>query len=86
MRTASLPILERILDPVSKCLTPEAARAIVDYRLDSESQAALDALAEKSTAGELTEAERREYQSVVSALDLVATLQSKARRLLNARR
>lgn len=86
MKTMQPPVLERILDPVSKCLTPDVARAIVDYRLDSESQAVLDSLAEKSTAGKLTDTERRQYESFVSALDFVAVLQSKARRLLKSQR
>ena len=86
MKTLQAPVLERILDPMSKCLTPDVARAIADYRLDEESQALLDSLAEKSTAGELSEAERGQYESFVSALDFVATLQSKARRLLKAQK
>ena len=86
MKTLQPPVLERILDPVSKCLTPDVARAIADYRLDRKSQALLDSLAEKSTAGKLSEEERRHYESFVSALDFVATLQSKARRMLNAKK
>jgi hypothetical protein len=38
--------------------------------------------AEKSAAGTLTDAERSEYESLVSAGTFIAVLQSKARKLL----
>ena len=85
MKTAKLPALERVLDPVGRCLTPDVAKAIVNVRLDAETQAHLDALAAKSTAGTLSPQERTEYESYVSALDFLAILQSKARRKLKQR-
>ena len=86
MKTLQPSVLERILDPISKCLNPDVARAIADYRFDQKSQALLDSLAERSTSGELSEADRRQYELFVSALDFVATLQSKARRLLKTKK
>ncbi len=80
------PVLDRLLDPVGRCLTPEVARALVALRLDPATQAHLDELADKSTEGRLSEAERAEYQAYVSALDPIAILQSKARRLLASTR
>ena len=85
MSTTDLPVLERILDPVGRCLTPEVAKAIVKVRVDDETQSLLDSLAEKSTAGSLTAAERAQYESYVSALDFLAILQSKARRQMRKR-
>jgi len=82
MKTADRPALDRILDPLSRCLTPEVARHIVKLRADPVLQAQIDLLAEKSTAGTLTPAEREEYETYVAAIDFVAVLQSKARRLL----
>jgi hypothetical protein len=82
MKTADRPALDRILDPLSRCLTPEVARHIVKLRADPVLQAQIDLLAEKSTAGTLTPAERAEYETYVAAIDFVAVLQSKARRLL----
>ncbi len=60
------------------------AKAIVAIRLDAKTQAHLDKLAEKSTAGTLTAQERAQYEAYVSALDFLAILQSKARRVLKA--
>jgi hypothetical protein len=74
--------LARILNPVSRCLTPEVARALVALRVDPETNERIEDLAEKSTAGELSPAERAEYQSYVSAIDFVSVLQAKARALL----
>ena len=82
MKAAITPVIERVLAPVGRCLTPDVAKAIVDVRLDSKTQAHLDSLAEKSTAGTLSSAERAEYESYVTALDFLAILQSKARRVL----
>lgn len=82
MKTLEPPVLDRILEPVSRCLTPEVARAITDLRADAAVQARIDKLADKSTAGTLTPVERAEYESYVAAIDFVAILQSKARALL----
>ena len=59
--------LERLLDPVSRCLTPEAARQLVELRADPELQARVDMLADKCTEGRLTPEEREEYETYVRA-------------------
>ncbi len=81
MKTVS-SLLNRILEPVGSALTPEAARKLLDARLDAKSQALLDRLARKCNEGKLTDAERAEYESLVAAIDIVAILQAKARALL----
>jgi hypothetical protein len=83
MKNHGSQVLDRILDPVSRCITPDFARKIVDLRADPEAQARIDELAEKSTEGTLTPIERVEYESYVAAIDFVAFLQSKARTLLD---
>ncbi len=75
-------ILERVLDPLAECLTPQAARTILDFRPDAETQAHIDQLAAKANAGELTDEERSQYHEYVEAFDLVAILKSKARSIL----
>ena len=57
------PILDRLLDPVSRCLTPEVARQLVALRTDPQFQDRLDTLADKCTEGELSPEEREEYQA-----------------------
>jgi hypothetical protein len=80
------PVLDRLLDPLARSLPPEAARALVDFRADPETQARISELGEKCNEGRMTPAERAEYEDYVRAIDLIAVLQSKARRLLQASR
>ena len=75
-------MLERLVDPLSQCLTPESARRLLALRADPELQALVDQLAEKSNEGTLTATEQAEYASYVSFGTFVALLKSKARQLL----
>jgi hypothetical protein len=74
--------LDRLLEPLSACLTPAMARRLVAFRADAATQAHIDELAAKCNEGELTAKERREYESYVRAIHLVSVLQSKARMAL----
>jgi hypothetical protein len=86
MKTITKPgeasVLERMLDPLRECLTPAMARRLANFRADSETQARIQELADKCTEGELTRAERREYEAYVRAINLISILQSKARMVL----
>jgi hypothetical protein len=75
----SITVLDRFLDPVTECLTPEVARRIVDLQLDPALQSRLDELATKASAGTLTQGEEQEYQDYVEGLDLVGIFKAKAR-------
>ena len=46
-------------------------------------QARLEELADKSTEGQLSDAERAEYATAVAAIEFISVLQAKARRLLS---
>ena len=74
--------LHELLDPVGECLTPEGARRLLSVRASATAQKRMEDLASRSTAGTLTEAERSEYESLVSAGTFIAILQSKARMML----
>jgi hypothetical protein len=74
--------LDRVLEPVSRCLTPEVARRLVELRADPELQKRLDTLADKCTEGQLTAEEREEYETYIQASRFIAILQAKARKLL----
>jgi len=76
------PILERLLEPLARSLTPAAARGLVNFQADPEIQARIAELAEKCNEGQLSSDERAEYERYVQAIDLISILQSKARRLL----
>jgi len=75
-------VLDRLLDPLSDCLTPATARRLLKFRADSATQARVDELATRCNEGELTPAERREYEAYVRAIHLISILQSKARTIL----
>jgi hypothetical protein len=74
--------LDRLLEPVSRCLTPEVARELVQLRADPDLQERIDLLADKCTEGQLTPDEREEYETYVRAGRFIAILQAKARKLL----
>jgi hypothetical protein len=82
MVTANITVLERLFDPLTRSLSPEAARVIVNFRADPQTQAHIDDLAKKCTEGQLTAEERQEYEAYVDAIDIVAILQDKAREVL----
>lgn len=75
-------ILDRMLDPIGRALTPEVARELVALRADAETQAYMDRLADRANEGLLTEEEAEEYDSLISAANLIAILQAKARLVL----
>jgi hypothetical protein len=75
-------VLDRMLDPLAQCFTPEVARRIANLRADGAMQRRLNELADKSAAGSLTPDEQAEYRAYVEALDLVGILQAKARAVL----
>lgn len=75
--------MDRVLDPLNRSLTAEAARVLAALRLDDTAQARMEELAARNTEGQLTPAERAEYEAWVSACDLVGILQAKARAWLS---
>jgi hypothetical protein len=76
---ATPELLNRILDPVGKALSPEAARQLLALRADDDTQSLIDGLADRANEGSLTAEERAEYESLIGAASLVAILQWKAR-------
>ena len=81
--TTTLPSIERILEPVTACLTPEVAQRIVDVRLDDPfMMQRLEFLREKANEGTLTEQERAEYEGFVEGNDLLMLIKDQARSVL----
>src|SRR4029453_15978106 len=76
-------ILDQLLTPLGDCLTPEVARHLVELHASADVQARLEELADKSTEGQLSDAERAEYATAVAAIEFISVLQPKARRLLS---
>jgi hypothetical protein len=82
MKSCIASVLDTLFDPFDEILTPEVARKIAKIRFDSTAQARINKLAAKCNEGELTDAERQEYETYVHVIDFMAILQSKARLLL----
>jgi hypothetical protein len=82
MKKTNTAVLDRLLDPLSRILTPEVAQRLARLRCDPKAQLRISKLARKCNEGELTDAERSEYEAYVYAIDFIAMLQAKARALL----
>jgi hypothetical protein len=76
---ATHPVLDRLVDPLSDCLTPESAKRLLKLKADRRLQARAAYLADKCSEGKLTAKERSEYQNYVSFSTFIASLKSKAR-------
>ena len=76
------PLLDRLVDSLGRCLTPESAKRLLELRADPQLQSLVDKLSEKNSSGRLTAKEQSEYASYVSFGTFVALLKSKARQLL----
>jgi hypothetical protein len=74
---------DRGTSPILQILSPAQMRELVEYHGDEHLRARIDELAKKSNAGELTEAERAEYEGYVRANKFVAILQAQARKRLS---
>ena len=75
-------VLERMLEPVSRSLGVETARALTTLQLGKRTLARVEKLAEKCNEGKLTPKERSEYEAYVQASTLIGILQAKARKAL----
>jgi hypothetical protein len=81
-QTQEATALDRLLDPVSRRMTPEVARWLLELRADPELQERVDLLADRCTEGQLTPEEREEYETYVRFSRVIAILQARARRFL----
>jgi hypothetical protein len=79
LKAETTHVLDRLLEPVSRCLSLEGARALAELEADPLAQARMAELAEKCNEGRLTPAERSEYEACVHAGGVIALLQAKAR-------
>jgi hypothetical protein len=81
-RILDTPVLERMLEPVTRSLNVAAAKKLVRLKADAKVQARVAKLARKCNEGELTPEEAAEYDRYIAFGDFVAILQAKARLLL----
>lgn len=69
--------LHKFLLHFTDTLTPELAEHFVTLPPDTDFQRRLDELAELASEGRLSEEERREYDTYVEAMDIIALLRVK---------
>jgi|LakMenEpi03Aug12_release.lakeMendotaPanAssembly.Ray.scaffolds.fasta_scaffold1474709_1 hypothetical protein len=74
--------LELLMSPVTDCLDEASLRALVELRAYPEAADRIRVLAEKCNEGELSVAERAEYETCVMFGNFLGVLQAKARRKL----
>jgi hypothetical protein len=82
--TQDMAAFDRGVRPVAQIVFPEKAQAVLAFRPDPEIQRRIEELAEKSTEGHLSEAERAEYEGYVRANKFIAVLQRLARQMTPA--
>jgi len=82
MHNLDTPVLNHLLEPLGRLLSPDVAIKLVEYRMDDTMQARLDKLASRCNEGSLTQFERREYETCVQTIEFIAILQAKARAIL----
>lgn len=75
-------ILQRVFKPVEKHLTPEAAQAFLRMKFEKEDIQRMHELAEKASAGKLSEFDNWEAEMYQCLGSMLGIIQSKARRRL----
>jgi len=80
----STTLLDRMIDPFTQCLTRDAAQRIVNLRADESVQQRVDELAAIANRGQLTDAQRSEYDRYLTAFHFATIIQSKARQILQS--
>lgn len=81
--TVDSAAFDRGTDPILDFFSVAQARALTAYRGDETLRARIEELAAKNSEGQLTEAERAEYEGYVQANKFIAILQAKAQKLLD---
>lgn len=78
----SAAILNRLIEPEADDLSPEAAQSILRLDFHGTDHTRMAELSTKAQEGRLTVDEREELNEYLRVADLLAVLQSKARRSL----
>ena len=77
---SATPVLDEILDPLSRCLDAESAQRLVALSIPQTVQERMDSLAERANEGLLSDEERAAYDALINVADFVSILQLKVRR------
>ena len=80
--TSEAAIFSRVLEPEKPMLSHDAARSILALDFTPADRERMDALAAKARSSTLTSEEDEELENYLRVGDLIAIMQSKARRTL----
>jgi hypothetical protein len=69
--------------PVVQCFTPDVARKVAELEVSPADQSRVDELAAKANEGQLSPAERLEYEGLIDGMEWLGTVQALARAQLN---
>lgn len=78
----STTTLDSLMSPVTDCLDTASLRALVQLRATPAAAERVAWLAERANEGQLSPAERAEYERCILFANFLGVLQSKARRKL----
>ena len=78
-------IFSRVFADGRRSLTPELARHILTLEFGDDDKVRMHELAEKNQEGRISPEELRDLDSYIKVADLLAILQSKARKLLRTK-
>jgi len=81
--TTSTP-LDQLFDTVGHCLTFDTASKLNALSLPESVQQQLDDWADQNSLGQLSDEDRSQYEATLRALNFIAVLQAKARRIVAA--
>jgi hypothetical protein len=76
--------LDKLFDTVGECLTVDTASKLTSFSLPESLQIQLDDWADRNSLGQLAGEERDQYEAMLRALNFIALLQAKARRIVAA--
>ncbi len=79
---ATTTTLDKLFDSVGECLTVDTASKLTNLSLPDSLQQQLDDWAGRNSLGQLSEDERNQYEAMLRALNFIAVLQAKARRIV----
>lgn len=74
--------LDELFDTVGECLTVDTASKLTNLLLPNAIQQKLDDWADRNSLGQLDDDERKQYEAMLRALNFIAVLQAKARRIV----
>jgi hypothetical protein len=77
--TFTSTVLDRLLDRLTACLTPDVAQRILDLKIEPSLQDRMDGLADKANEGTLTPSEAQKYREYIEGIDFIAVFKAKVR-------